>query len=131
MVAQTVILTRTSTRSTPMPPGEDLASLGRTGATLAIQVSRRLLLDPVAVAYLQPGADRVPGAPLPPVFTLGRSDMGDAKVLLRFEVSLPLGAKVVEAYVLFLRAERIDCDPSPIALHADGLRTNRCAAAEP
>ncbi|AXC14314.1 Cobalt-precorrin-4 C11-methyltransferase [Acidisarcina polymorpha] len=38
-VAQSVILTRTSTRSTPMPPGEDLASLGRTGATLAIHLS--------------------------------------------------------------------------------------------
>ncbi len=38
-VAQTVILTRTSTRSTPMPPGEDLATLGRTGATLAIHLS--------------------------------------------------------------------------------------------
>lgn len=38
-VAQTLILTRTSTRSTPMPPGEDLATLGRTGATLAIHLS--------------------------------------------------------------------------------------------
>lgn len=38
-VAQTVILTRTSTRSTPMPAGEDLATLGRTGATLAIHLS--------------------------------------------------------------------------------------------
>lgn len=38
-VAQTVILTRTSTRSTPMPPGEDLTTLGRTGATLAIHLS--------------------------------------------------------------------------------------------
>ena len=38
-VAQTVILTRTATRSTPMPPGEDLATLGRTGATLAIHLS--------------------------------------------------------------------------------------------
>lgn len=38
-LAQTVILTRTSTRSTPMPPGEDIASLGRTGATLAIHLS--------------------------------------------------------------------------------------------
>lgn len=38
-LAQTVILTRTATRSTPMPPGEDLASLGRTGATLAIHLS--------------------------------------------------------------------------------------------
>ncbi|ADW71226.1 precorrin-4 C(11)-methyltransferase [Granulicella tundricola] len=38
-VAQTIILTRTSTRSTPMPPGEDLATLGRSGATLAIHLS--------------------------------------------------------------------------------------------
>jgi precorrin-4/cobalt-precorrin-4 C11-methyltransferase len=38
-VAQTVILTRTSTRSTPMPEGEELSTLGRTGATLAIHLS--------------------------------------------------------------------------------------------
>jgi precorrin-4/cobalt-precorrin-4 C11-methyltransferase len=38
-VAQTLILTRTSTRSTPMPAGEDLATLGRTGAMLAIHLS--------------------------------------------------------------------------------------------
>ena len=38
-VVQTLILTRTSTRSTPMPVGEDLATLGRTGATLAIHLS--------------------------------------------------------------------------------------------
>jgi precorrin-4/cobalt-precorrin-4 C11-methyltransferase len=38
-VAQTVILTRTSTRSTPMPKGEDLATLGQSGATMAIHLS--------------------------------------------------------------------------------------------
>jgi precorrin-4/cobalt-precorrin-4 C11-methyltransferase len=38
-LSQTIILTRTSTRSTPMPAGEDLATLGRTGATLAIHLS--------------------------------------------------------------------------------------------
>jgi precorrin-4/cobalt-precorrin-4 C11-methyltransferase len=38
-VAQTLILTRTSTRSTPMPIGEDLATLGRSGATMAIHLS--------------------------------------------------------------------------------------------
>jgi precorrin-4/cobalt-precorrin-4 C11-methyltransferase len=38
-VSQTIILTRTATRSSPMPAGEDLASLGRTGATLAIHLS--------------------------------------------------------------------------------------------
>jgi precorrin-4/cobalt-precorrin-4 C11-methyltransferase len=38
-VSQTVILTRTSVRSSDMPEGEDLETLGRTGATLAIHLS--------------------------------------------------------------------------------------------
>lgn len=63
-VAQTVILTRTSTRSSPMPPGEDLARMAESGATLAIHLSvnnlARVVRDltpfygadcPVAVAY--------------------------------------------------------------------------------
>ena len=40
-VSQTVILTRTSTRSSPMPDGEELEALARTGATLAIHLSIR------------------------------------------------------------------------------------------
>ena len=63
-VSQTVVLTRTATRSSPMPAGEELAALGRSGATLAIHLSvtnlakvvRELLPlygnnCPVAVAY--------------------------------------------------------------------------------
>ncbi len=38
-VAQTVILTRTATRSSPMPPGEDLDRLAASGATMAIHLS--------------------------------------------------------------------------------------------
>ena len=38
-IAQTVILTRTATRSSPMPPGEELDRLAATGATLAIHLS--------------------------------------------------------------------------------------------
>jgi precorrin-4/cobalt-precorrin-4 C11-methyltransferase len=38
-IAQTVILTRTATRSSPMPAGEDLERLGAIGATLAIHLS--------------------------------------------------------------------------------------------
>jgi precorrin-4/cobalt-precorrin-4 C11-methyltransferase len=38
-VAQTLVLTRTSVRASPMPPGEDLATFARTGATLAIHLS--------------------------------------------------------------------------------------------
>ena len=40
-VAQSVILTRTSMKSTEMPPGEDLEEFGRSGATLAIHLSVR------------------------------------------------------------------------------------------
>jgi precorrin-4/cobalt-precorrin-4 C11-methyltransferase len=47
-IAQSVILTRTSTRSTAMPSNETLASLGRTGATLAIHLSIANLRDVVA-----------------------------------------------------------------------------------
>jgi precorrin-4/cobalt-precorrin-4 C11-methyltransferase len=62
--AQTVILTRTAMKSSSMPEGEDLATLGRSRATLAIHLSIRNLLHverelaplygpdcPVVVAY--------------------------------------------------------------------------------
>lgn len=42
-VSQTVILTRTAMKSSPMPTGEDLARLAATGATLAIHLSVRNL----------------------------------------------------------------------------------------
>ena len=50
-VGQTVVLTRTAARATPMPPGEDLGALAATGCTLVLhlavqnidQVSRDLL----------------------------------------------------------------------------------------
>lgn len=38
-VGQTVILTRISARATPMPPGEDLATLGRSRATLVLHLA--------------------------------------------------------------------------------------------
>ncbi|NKB55876.1 MAG: precorrin-4 C(11)-methyltransferase [Alphaproteobacteria bacterium] len=63
-IAQTVILTRTATRASAMPDGEELARLGESGATLAIHLSvnnlARVIRDltphygadcPVAVAY--------------------------------------------------------------------------------
>ncbi len=42
-ISQTLILTRTAMKSSAMPVGEDLVSLGRTGATLAIHLSVRNL----------------------------------------------------------------------------------------
>ena len=63
-VAQSVILTRTAMKSSAMPEGEDLATLGQSRATLAIHLSIRNLLEierqlaplygadcPVVVAY--------------------------------------------------------------------------------
>ena len=63
-IAQTLVLTRTATRSTAMPKGEDLITLGSTGATLALHLSlanlTRVVADltplygascPVAVVY--------------------------------------------------------------------------------
>ncbi len=38
-ISQTVILTRTAVRTDPMPPGEELASLGRSQATIVIHLS--------------------------------------------------------------------------------------------
>ncbi|MEU3456850.1 precorrin-4 C(11)-methyltransferase [Micromonospora sp. NPDC006766] len=56
-VGQTVILTRTQARSTPMPPGEDLAELGRSRATLVLHLAvarTRQLADQLVPHY---GAD--------------------------------------------------------------------------
>ncbi len=63
-VSQTVILTRTAMKASAMPDGEELAELGRSGATLALHLSvrnlRRVTEDliphygadcPVAVVY--------------------------------------------------------------------------------
>jgi precorrin-4/cobalt-precorrin-4 C11-methyltransferase len=63
-VSQTIILTRTAVRSSSMPSGEDLETLGKSGATLAIHLSVNNLAKvvrelsphygadcPVAVAY--------------------------------------------------------------------------------
>ncbi len=63
-VAQSVVLTRVSMKSTAMPEGETLENFARTGATLAIHLGVRALLDirrrlapfygedcPVVVAY--------------------------------------------------------------------------------
>lgn len=38
-VVQSVVLTRTATRASAMPPGEDLATFAKSGATLAIHLS--------------------------------------------------------------------------------------------
>jgi precorrin-4/cobalt-precorrin-4 C11-methyltransferase len=56
-VAQTVILTRTATRSSPMPEGEALERLGKIGATLAIHLSIANLARVVRALIPLYGAD--------------------------------------------------------------------------
>ncbi|HEX2115418.1 MAG TPA: precorrin-4 C(11)-methyltransferase [Alphaproteobacteria bacterium] len=56
-ISQTVILTRTAMRATPMPEGEDLASLARSGATLAIHLSVNNLANVVRALVPHYGAD--------------------------------------------------------------------------
>jgi precorrin-4/cobalt-precorrin-4 C11-methyltransferase len=47
-VGQTVVLSRIAHRATPMPPGEDLASLGATGATLVLHLAVQRIEQVVA-----------------------------------------------------------------------------------
>jgi precorrin-4/cobalt-precorrin-4 C11-methyltransferase len=56
-VAQTVVLTRTSARSTPMPPGEDLAAYAATGATLVLHLAVQRLEELVPELVPHYGAD--------------------------------------------------------------------------
>ncbi len=82
------------------------------GAAADVETARRLLYEPVEVAYVRRGES----AGVPAIATLGGSD--GAVALLRFFVPLPPEARVVEAYILFERAAEVDVDPAPVALRA-------------
>ncbi len=56
-IAQTVILTRTAMKASAMPEGEELESLGASGATLAIHLSVRNLTHVVETLTPHYGAD--------------------------------------------------------------------------
>jgi precorrin-4/cobalt-precorrin-4 C11-methyltransferase len=56
-VSQTVVLTRTAMKSSPMPNREDLATLGASGATLAVHLSVRNLRAVTAELIPHYGAD--------------------------------------------------------------------------
>jgi precorrin-4/cobalt-precorrin-4 C11-methyltransferase len=56
-VCQTVVLTRTAVRSSSMPEGEDLATLGKSGALLAIHLSVNNLASVVRELIPHYGAD--------------------------------------------------------------------------
>jgi precorrin-4/cobalt-precorrin-4 C11-methyltransferase len=56
-VAQTVVLTRTSARATPMPPGEDLATLGQSRATMVLHLAVQRIDQVIAELVPNYGAD--------------------------------------------------------------------------
>ncbi|SFO98244.1 precorrin-4/cobalt-precorrin-4 C11-methyltransferase [Amycolatopsis arida] len=56
-VAQSVVLTRARARSTPMPPGEELAAFAATGATLALHLAVNRIEHVVAELVPHYGGD--------------------------------------------------------------------------
>ena len=56
-VGQTVVLTRIAQRATPMPPGEDLPSLGKSGATLVLHLAVQRIEQVVADLLPHYGSD--------------------------------------------------------------------------
>jgi precorrin-4/cobalt-precorrin-4 C11-methyltransferase len=73
-VGQTVVLTRISDRSTPMPPGEDLASLAALGTTLVLHLAVQKIEDVVAELMPRHG-------PAAPVAVVARASWDDELVL--------------------------------------------------
>lgn len=60
-VGQTVVLTRIAARATPMPPGEDLATLGRSRSTMVLHLAVQRI-DEVVAALLPNYGPRAPVA---------------------------------------------------------------------
>jgi precorrin-4/cobalt-precorrin-4 C11-methyltransferase len=73
-VGQTVVLTRTSARSTPMPPGESLAAYAATGATLVLHLAVQRLRELVPELVPHYGEDG-------PVAVVARASRDDELVL--------------------------------------------------
>ncbi|MGP4028657.1 precorrin-4 C(11)-methyltransferase [Actinomadura sp. 3N407] len=73
-VGQTVILTRTAVRATPMPDGEDLATLGSSGATMVLHLAVQRIEQVAAELLPHYGADC-------PVAVVARASRPDEVIL--------------------------------------------------
>ena len=73
-VAQTVILTRHARRATPLPPGEELDSLARHGATIVLHLAAQAIEEIAATLTPHYGADC-------PVAVVARASRPDEVVL--------------------------------------------------
>ncbi|MGI9408342.1 MAG: precorrin-4 C(11)-methyltransferase [Hyphomicrobiaceae bacterium] len=87
-IAQTVILTRTSSRSSPMPEGEDLATLAQSGATLTLHLSAKRMGEIAEKLVPHYGADC-------PAVVVARASWPD-EVVLRGTLAT-IGQQVVDA----------------------------------
>ncbi|GGQ56153.1 precorrin-4 C(11)-methyltransferase [Couchioplanes caeruleus subsp. azureus] len=87
-VAQTVILTRTAERATAMPPGEDLATLGASRATMVLHLAVQRI--EAVVAELVPNYGREC-----PVAVVARASRDD-EVVLRGTLA-DIAARVIDA----------------------------------
>ncbi|GGL54101.1 precorrin-4 C(11)-methyltransferase [Planomonospora parontospora] len=73
-VGQTIVLTRTSARATPMPEGEDLGTLGRSRATMVLHLAVQRIEQVVGELVPNYGADC-------PVAVVARASRDDEVVL--------------------------------------------------
>ena len=108
-VAQSIILTRTSMKSSSMPNGEDLESFGRTGATLAIHLSVRNLREIERVLTPYYGAD----CPVVIAYRVGWPDQEFLYGTLSDIRSKVMAAKITRTALIFI---------GPALSEVDGFR---------
>ncbi|NHB75799.1 precorrin-4 C(11)-methyltransferase [Rhodobacter calidifons] len=94
-LAQSVVLTRTSGRASPMPEGESLEAFARTGATLAIHLSVHVLGDVVARLLPHYGPDC-------PVAVVFRASWPEERVLRATLATLDVSVGAGERTALIL-----------------------------
>jgi hypothetical protein len=98
--------------------GQDCVAGMCEGAPSPLAGSRRLVLQPTAIAVLEQAAPSSSGGALPALITLGRAG-DDAELLLRFDLRLDRSATVLRASVMLDRSDAVLTDPAPVPLHAN------------
>ncbi len=97
-VAQTLILTRTAGKASPMPEGEELERLGATGATLAIHLSIRNLREIERVLSPLYGAD----CPVVVAYRIGWPDQAILRGTLEGIREQVRAAKITRTALIFV-----------------------------
>jgi precorrin-4/cobalt-precorrin-4 C11-methyltransferase len=126
-ISQTVILTRTAMKSSAMPEGEDLATLGQSGATLAIHLSVRNIREIERQLIPLYGAD----CPAIVAYRVGWPDEAFYEGTLETIREIMRKAKITRTALIFVGRALADQDFRDSALydgaHAHILRPKRSA----